>query len=141
MSCGVGHRRGSDLVFLWLGPLDWELPDTESAALKRKKKKFQLFLNVYSRSSLLFYLFSFPFLSFFFPTPQPQQLGIQAASATYTTAHSNARSLTHGTKPGIELMSSWILVRFVTTEPQQELLLTIYIFCILLIKFLLQNGE
>ena len=29
------------------------------------------------------------------PTPQPQQHQIQAVSATYTTAHSNARSLTH----------------------------------------------
>jgi len=28
------------------------------------------------------------------PTPQPQQLQIPAVSATYTTAHSNARSLT-----------------------------------------------
>ena len=26
------------------------------------------------------------------PTPQPQQLGIQATSTTYATAHSNARS-------------------------------------------------
>ena len=29
------------------------------------------------------------------PTPQPQQLRIQATSATYTTAHGNAGSLTH----------------------------------------------
>ena len=29
------------------------------------------------------------------PTPEPQQLGIRAVSATYTTAHGNARSLTH----------------------------------------------
>ena len=28
-------------------------------------------------------------------TPEPQQRGIQALSATYTTAHSNAESLTH----------------------------------------------
>ena len=28
------------------------------------------------------------------PTPQPQQHGIQAASATYTTVHSEVRSLT-----------------------------------------------
>ena len=28
-------------------------------------------------------------------TPEPQQFGIQAASATYTTAHGNAGSLTH----------------------------------------------
>ena len=29
------------------------------------------------------------------PTPEPQQPGIQAASATYTTAHSSAGSFTH----------------------------------------------
>ena len=29
------------------------------------------------------------------PTPEPQQRGIRAASATYTTAHGNAGSLTH----------------------------------------------
>ena len=29
------------------------------------------------------------------PTPEPQQLGILATSATYTTAHGNAISLTH----------------------------------------------
>ena len=48
---------------------------------------------------------------------------IQATSATYTTAHGNARSLTHWVGPGIKLASSWILVRFVTTELQQELAL------------------
>ena len=29
------------------------------------------------------------------PTPEPQQRGIRATSATYTTAHVNTRSLTH----------------------------------------------
>ena len=29
------------------------------------------------------------------PTPEPWQRGIRAMSATYTTAHGNARSLTH----------------------------------------------
>ena len=29
------------------------------------------------------------------PTPQPQQCQIQTTSATYTEAHSNARSLNH----------------------------------------------
>ena len=52
---------------------------------------------------------------------QPQQLGNQAASATYTTAHSNAGSLTHWARPGIEPASSWILIRLVSTAPQQEL--------------------
>ena len=40
---------------------------------------------------------------------------------TYTTAHGNARSLTHWPRPGIKTMSSWILVRFVSVAPQWEL--------------------
>ena len=52
MSCGVGHRRGSDLALLWLWhrpaatapirPLAWEPPYAMEAALakaKRPKKK------------------------------------------------------------------------------------------------------
>ena len=49
MSCGVGHRHGSDLVLLWLwcrlaaaapiGPLAWEPPYAAGTALKRPKKK------------------------------------------------------------------------------------------------------
>ena len=55
------------------------------------------------------------------PMPQPQQDRMQAASTNYTTAHSNTRSLTHWVMPGIEPASSWMLVRFVSTEPQREL--------------------
>ena len=49
MSCGVGHRRSSDLVLLslWrrpaaitlIRPLAWELPYAMGAALKCKKKQ------------------------------------------------------------------------------------------------------
>ena len=51
MSCGVGHRRGSDhmLLLLWLwwrlaatapiGPLAWEFPYAMGVALKSKKMK------------------------------------------------------------------------------------------------------
>ena len=49
MSCGVGGRRGLNLMWLWLwrrpvavtliGPLAWELPYAKGVALKRKKKK------------------------------------------------------------------------------------------------------
>ena len=49
MSFGVGHRYGSDLVWLWLWrrpaavalslPLAWEFPQPLGAALKTKKKK------------------------------------------------------------------------------------------------------
>ena len=48
------------------------------------------------------------------PTPQPQQHRIQVVSATYTTAHSNAGSLTHRLRLRIESTFSWILVRFIT---------------------------
>ena len=49
MSCGVGRRRSSDLVLLWLwyrlaavawiGPLAWEPPYATGGALKRQKDK------------------------------------------------------------------------------------------------------
>ena len=48
-------------------------------------------------------------------------MGIQAASATYTTAHDNARSPTNWTRPRIKLTSSWMLVRFIFTAPQWKL--------------------
>ena len=48
MSCGVDHRRGSDLALLWLWcrpaasalirPLAWEPPYAESAALEKTKR-------------------------------------------------------------------------------------------------------
>ena len=41
--------------------------------------------------------------------------------STYTTAHGNARCLTHWVRPGIEPTSSWILIGFVSTVPQWEL--------------------
>ena len=48
MSCGIGHRRGSDLALLWLwhrpeataliGPIAWEPPCAMVVALKRQNK-------------------------------------------------------------------------------------------------------
>ena len=43
-------------------------------------------------------------------------------SATYTTAHGNARSLTHRMRPGIKPETSWFLVGVVSIEPWWELL-------------------
>ena len=54
--------------------------------------------------------------------PQPHQHHIRAASATYTTVHGGEGSLALWVGSGIEPTSSWILVRFVTTEPREELL-------------------
>ena len=48
VSCGVGHRRGSDPVLLWLwsrlvatapiGPLGWEPPYAEGSGPRKGKK-------------------------------------------------------------------------------------------------------
>ena len=46
---------------------------------------------------------------------------------TYTRAHSNFGSLTHWARPGIEPASSWMLVRFISAEPQRELLVDLSI--------------
>ena len=49
MSCGVGHRHGSDMALLWLwsrpaatapaGPLAWEPPYAAGVVLKIQKDK------------------------------------------------------------------------------------------------------
>ena len=41
-------------------------------------------------------------------------------SSAYTTAHGDAGSLTHWSRPAFKPMSSWIVVRLVSTEPQWE---------------------
>ena len=55
------------------------------------------------------------------PTPQPQQIEIQALSAICTTAQGNAGSLTPLERWGMERASSWILAGLVSAEPPQEL--------------------
>ena len=47
---------------------------------------------------------------------------IQAASAIHSAAHRNAEALTQWARLGIKRLSSWIQVRFIIIEPQQELL-------------------
>ena len=70
---------------------------------------------------------------------QPQQCQIWAVSVTYTTAHGNAGSLTHWARSGITPATSWFLVRFVSTVPQQELwILFLYlVFTLSFIKHIL----
>ena len=50
---------------------------------------------------------------------------IGAIAASIHHGHSNTRSLTHWARPGIEPESSWMLVRFVSTEPWWEVLKTL----------------
>ena len=56
------------------------------------------------------------------PTPQPQQLGIRATPAAYTTARGNARSFNHCVRTEIKPTYSWTPFGLITTEPQWELL-------------------
>ena len=60
---------------------------------------------------------------------QPQQCRSQATSATYTTAHGNAGSLTHWMSPGIEPASLWMLVRLISARPLWGLLKYLLVPC------------
>ena len=51
----------------------------------------------------------------------PQQCKSRATSTTYTIVQGNAGSLTHWARLGMKPPSSWILVGFVSAEPQREL--------------------
>ena len=69
-------------------------------------------------------LFSFCFLGLKHPQCMDvSRLGVESELQlpAYSTVHSNARSLIHWERPGIEPTSSWILVGSITTEPQQKL--------------------
>jgi len=46
---------------------------------------------------------------------------IGAAATGLCHSHSNARSLTYWARPGIEPVSSWMLVRIISTEPRWKL--------------------
>ena len=70
------------------------------------------------------------------PLPQPRPPQIQAPSVTYTIAHGNAGYLTHCAEPGIRPTSSWILVGFITAQPQRELLYFTSCLCFLSMFFL-----
>ena len=73
MSCGVGHRCGSDPALLWLWcspaavalipPLAWEPPHGMDASLKRPKKKDSVFPVQVSQICLTVEHIPFPVLS------------------------------------------------------------------------------
>ena len=50
-----------------------------------------------------------------------KQRQMPAESVNYTQLRAMLDPLTHWARPGIKLASSWMLVEFVTTEPQWEL--------------------
>ena len=82
------------------------------------------------------------FLFFLRATPaayegSPAKGWIRAAAACLHHSHSNAGSLTHW--PRIKPASSWILVGFLTTEPQQELPILVFfkhwVVCVFTVEF------
>ena len=82
-----------------------------------------LFYNVLKRTGIDFYFLNFfVFFFFFFAFLGPHlrhmevpRLGVESElqPSTYTTAHGNAGSLTQRARPGIEPLSSWMLLGFV----------------------------
>ena len=85
---------------------------------------FNLGCNIFLPS---FLPFSF-FLSFFQgPHPRPMEVPrlrvkLELHLLATATVHSNTGSLTHWVGPGVEPVSSWMLVGFIPAEPPQELL-------------------
>ena len=117
-SCLSTHRVHSIVVYA-----ESSLPETGSLS---KILLFSFFLSFEGCTCGIWKLPGWGNRSYsFWPTPQPQQHGIQTASVTYTTAHGNTKSLTHWAKLGMEPTSSWILIGFVTAEPQLEFPLNI----------------
>ena len=52
------------------------------------------------------------------------EMELQLSAYTTATATATWGSLTHGARLGIKTLASWILVGFVTAEPQRELVNT-----------------
>ena len=72
---------------------------------------------------LFYYYYYFVFSGLHLQCMEVPRLGIELEllPLAYTTAHGNARSLTHWARSGIKPMSSWMLVRFVSAEARWEL--------------------
>ena len=74
------------------------------------------------------------------PMPQPQQCQIHTTSATYTTAHGNARSSTHWARPGIKPATSWFLVRFANHWATTGTTVFFFCFCFWFFFFFLVDA-
>ena len=84
-----------------------------------------------------------PFFFFFMATPR-DGIGATAlpgaTAGTHATAVAMPDPLTHWARPWIKPRSSWILVSFITTEPQLELLNNLffsdYIFLVIILYYI-----
>ena len=141
VALGVGQRGGlgglpTRLVVFCAGGMCSAL--IFSLLLKNGCLIFGLFVSCYPSFSPTAHAHSYLFIFVFFfllraallaygRSQARGQIGASASGLHYS--HSKARSLTHWVKPGIKPASSWILVGFVTTEPQQGLQHRFFAFC------------
>ena len=119
--------KGKVRLYIWLTRgltgyiMDLRAPWFKHLLVLTNPKALYIF---YFTSGLFFMFFLF---CFFRATPwhmEVPRLGVKSElqQPAYTTAHSNTRSLTHWARPAIKTASSWILVRFVSTEAQWKLI-------------------
>ena len=85
------------------------------------------------RTPVPYFLFFPSFLPSFLPAPVAYGISqardwIRTVAAGLHCSHSHVESLIHRARPGIQPTSSWILVGFVTAEPQCELQFPIFLF-------------
>ena len=115
----------SFFLLFWIKYLLWVQFLYNTHVLQVCSSIFHFLKNVFWREVFFFVFVCLFVFCFFRAAPEahevPQQHRIRAASATYTTAHGNGGSLTHWARPGMESLSSWLLVRFATDKPQWEL--------------------
>ena len=83
-------------------------------------------LVLWGRKRLGYSFYLFIYLGLHLQHMEVSRLGVKSELQlpVYPTGHSNARSLTYWGRSGIEPTSSWILVGFLSTKPQRELLLS-----------------
>ena len=88
MSCGVGHRHGSDLALLWprcrlasvalIGSLAWEPPCAVGVALeKAKRQKKKSSFEEYSMLAHILFFFFLSFLGLLLRHVEVPRLGVQ----------------------------------------------------------------
>ena len=144
------YRHNLLFFFFWLCPWHMEVPGPGIKPMPQQQPKLlqwqHWILNLLHHKQTLDMIHFFSFLAFLLVSGlhlqhmevprlgvklELQLLAYTTAIAmrgpshihSNTTAHGNARSLTHWARPLIEPSSSWIAVEFITTEPRRELLI------------------
>ena len=141
------HHPGSLLIrriICWLLPRvvrrnwpvrrrDFSWTNSEDSSQTDSQCRFELWQCGCSKCIGHLQLFFVIILFYFFLGTHPWHMKVPSLGVKlelhlpiYTTAHENARSLTHWAGPGIKHASSWLVGRFVTAKPQWELHLQLF---------------